>query len=211
LNGIEDVIARPDLADRSIFLKLEPISDEQRRPESELWRQFELARPAILGALLDSASRGLRAMGSVELSGCREWPISHSGPRLAKRPGGQPGLSFALIRPIARLVDANPVASCVREFMSERSSWTGSAADLLRVSVERTMQPRDGIKWPKTPRALAGHLRRAQTFLRALGIEVSFSREGRFGTRVIRIRKVQEGTVGTVSSVGESQLEGSPQ
>ena len=56
--------------------------------------------------------------------------------------------------------------------MSERSSWTGSAADLLRVSVERSSDriPKDGIGWAKNPRALAGHLRRAQTFLRALGI-----------------------------------------
>ena len=57
--------------------------------------------------------------------------------------------------------------------MSERPSWTGSAADLLRVSVERSSDriPKDGIGWAKNPRALAGHLRRAQTFLRALGIE----------------------------------------
>ena len=41
--------------------------------------------------------------------------------------------------------------------------------------------------WPKTPRALAGRLRRAQTFLRTLGIEIDFSREGRAGTRMIRI------------------------
>jgi hypothetical protein len=33
LNGIEDVIRRPDLADRAIFLTLAAIADEQRRPE----------------------------------------------------------------------------------------------------------------------------------------------------------------------------------
>jgi hypothetical protein len=36
LNGIEDIVARPDLADRAIFLTLEPIPEEQRRPEQEL-------------------------------------------------------------------------------------------------------------------------------------------------------------------------------
>src|SRR5271167_2461708 len=67
LNGIEDVIGRPDLADRTIFLTLGPIREEQRRSETELWREFELARPAILGALLDAAAHGLEAMGSVHL------------------------------------------------------------------------------------------------------------------------------------------------
>ena len=52
LNGIEDIITRPDLADRAILLMLAPITERQRRPENALWREFELARPHILGALL---------------------------------------------------------------------------------------------------------------------------------------------------------------
>jgi hypothetical protein len=60
---------------------------------------------------------------------------------------------------------------------------------------------RDRSGWPKNPRALAGRLRRAQTFLRVLGIDIKFSREGRAGTRIIRIRATQENTVSTVSTV----------
>ena len=47
----------------------------------------------------------------------------------------------------------------------------------------------------------AGHLRRAQTFLRTLGIDIAFSREGRAGSRVIRMRSFPENTVSTVSIV----------
>ena len=32
LNGIEDIVERPDLADRAVFLTLEPIPEERRRP-----------------------------------------------------------------------------------------------------------------------------------------------------------------------------------
>src|SRR5215467_3185360 len=67
LNGIEDVISRPDLGDRAIFLTLAPIDEVQRRPEGELWREFEIARPHILGALLDAVVHGLRAMGPIHL------------------------------------------------------------------------------------------------------------------------------------------------
>src|SRR5271166_5834246 len=45
LNGIEDVINRPDLGDRAIFLALAPIAEADRRPEAELWQNFEMARP----------------------------------------------------------------------------------------------------------------------------------------------------------------------
>ena len=41
--------------------------------------------------------------------------------------------------------------------------------------------------WPDSPRALAGRLRRAASFLCKVGINVSFEREGRARTRVIRI------------------------
>jgi hypothetical protein len=73
-------------------------------------------------------------------------------------------------------------AACVREIVAERNSWTGSAADLLQAGAGHS-----STDWPKNPRALAGRLRRAQTFLRALGIEITFSREGRAGNRIIRI------------------------
>ena len=104
---------------------------------------------------------------------------------------------------IEDVIDADPVAACVREIMAERSSWTGSAADLLRAGADRSSDgvSRSSAGWPKNPRALAGRLRRAQTFLRALGIDIAFSREGRAGSRVIRMRATLEGTVSTVSSV----------
>jgi hypothetical protein len=67
LNGIEEVITRPDLADRAILLMLAPIAERQRRPEIALWREFELARPHILGALLDAAAHGVRMLPHVRL------------------------------------------------------------------------------------------------------------------------------------------------
>ena len=56
LNGIEDVITRPDLADRAIFLTLPYVHDTRRRPEREIWQEFETARSYFLGALLEAAA-----------------------------------------------------------------------------------------------------------------------------------------------------------
>jgi len=118
-------------------------------------------------------------------------------------PGGAFARAYAGNRRAAvhDAIDADPVATCVREIMAEHGSWTGSAADLLRAGAGRSSDgiSRDG--WPKNPRALAGRLRRAQTFLRALGIDITFSREGRAGSRMISIRARLESTVSTVSSV----------
>jgi hypothetical protein len=67
---------------------------------------------------------------------------------------------------IENIIDADPVAALVREIMADRAQWTGSASDLLQAGTNRA-------GWPKSPRALAGRLRRAQSFLRTLGIEIS--------------------------------------
>ena len=68
MNGIEDIVGRADLADRGVFLTLAPIGEQQRRPETELWREFGIARPRILGALLDGAVRGLQTLPGVRLT-----------------------------------------------------------------------------------------------------------------------------------------------
>ena len=105
------------------------------------------------------------------------------------------------------VVEADPVAARIRDIMTERTMWSGNASDLLRVAAHTSSgdASRTDGGWPKSPRALAGRLRRAQTPLRALGIEMSFGREGRAGTRVIRLRaspkKSPRTTVSTVSTV----------
>jgi hypothetical protein len=97
------------------------------------------------------------------------------------------------------------VAACVRDIMAERSSWAGRAVDLLRVGADRSRADIavGGAGWPNNPRALAGRLRRVQTFLRARGIDIAFSREGRAGNRIIRMHASLEATVCTVGTVSE--------
>src|SRR4051812_44767083 len=143
LNGIEDIIGRSDLADRAILLTLGPIGEEQRRSETELCREFEFARPAILGALLDAAAHGLRAVGSVHLGRLprmADFALWATACETGLWPANTFTRAYAANRKAAieSIIDADPIAACVREFMSERPSWSGSAADPLRVSVERS-------------------------------------------------------------------------
>ena len=62
---------------------------------------------------------------------------------------------------IENIIDTDPVAALVREIMADRGQWTGSVTDLVQAGPSR-------FGWPKSPRPLAGRLRRAQTFLRRL-------------------------------------------
>ena len=212
LNGIEDIIGRSDLADRAIFLTLAPIGEEQRRSETELWREFELARPRSSGVLLDAAAQGLRAVGSVHLDRLprmADFALWATACETALWPAGTFTRAYAANRKTAieGIIDADPIAACVRDFMSEPAPGRVALPTFCRPALNAG-QTSDSIGWPKNPRALAGHLRRAQTFLRALGIDIAFSREGRAGSRVIRMRTSVENTVSTVSSVSSVAMAG---
>ena len=187
-------------------------SDARRRPEIELWREFELARPRLLGALLAAVSHGLQVLPDVHLQRLprmADFARWEAAGETALWPSGTFARAHAANRRAAveDAIDADRWDACVRELMAERGSWRGSAADLLRIGADRSSDgiARGGAGWPKNPRALAGRLRRAQTFLRALGIEAAFCREGRAGSRVIRISGTPETTVSTVSSVPHNE------
>jgi hypothetical protein len=194
LNGIEDVISRPDLADRAIFLTLPPIGNTQRRSEAGLWREFEIARPRILGALLDAVAQGLRSLpGSDrrprELPRMADFALWATACETALWPAGTFAQAYEANHraAIESIIDADPVASCVREIIAQRKTWVGTAAELLSLGVGYPGDRLSWRSWPKNPRALGGRLRRAQTPLRSLGIEIVFTREGKVGTRIIKI------------------------
>jgi hypothetical protein len=203
LNGIEEVVSRPDLGDRAIFLTLAPIAEAQRRSEAELWRQFEIARPRILGALLDALAHGLRTVSRVQLDllpRMADFALWATACEPTLWPPGTFARAYAANRraAIESIIEADPIATRVREIMAERRVWTGRASDLLRLCADGA-RDHAGSAWAKNPRAFAGRLRRAQTFLRTLGIEVTFSREGRIGTRMIRMNASAENCASTVS------------
>jgi len=208
LNGIEDVITRQDLADRAIFLTMGSLADEHRRPEAELWREFELARPHILGALVDAVAHGLRMRDRIQLVRLPRMADFARWAAACETALWSPG-TFRMAydsnrrRAVEDAVDTDPIAAGVRRIMAKQARWVGTASELLVATA-------DGgdylagrvVDWPKNPRALAGRLRRSQAFLRALDIEIAFNREGRDGNRIIRLTsRAVSASAPSVSSV----------
>ena len=206
LNGIEDVITRPDLADRTIFVALPFVPDHRRRPEAQIWGAFEAARPQILGALLGAVAHGLSVVSDVrleQLPRMADFAVWSTACEPAFSVAGSFSHAYRANRRVAieDVVEADPVAARIRDLMAQRSQWAGSASDLLHMGTAD--MARGELGWPKSPRALAGCLRRAQTPLRALGIEMTFGRAGHAGTRVITLRAprpYRDATVSTVSA-----------
>lgn len=87
------------------------------------------------------------------------------------------------------------MASAVRTLMTARTVWTGTASELLDALGKKVSETVCKAKtWPTTPRAFSGRLRRAATFLRKIGIDIEFTKEGRARTRIIRVSSKPEDT-----------------
>jgi hypothetical protein len=194
LNGIDDVITRPDLADRSLFVTLELISDQRRRADSELLADFETKRPHILGVLLDALAVGLKRLSTIDLPEkprMADFAVWATACETAFWPAGTFKAAYDdnLKEVVDTVIDADLVGSAVRQMAEKQSKeWTGTATELLRVL--GASQPESVTRaktWPNSPDALSNRLRRSMTFLRKAGVNVSFTREGRERTRTIHI------------------------
>ena len=84
LNGITEVVTRPDLLDRAVMLCHPVIPDDKRMTDEEFNERLDAIRPSVLGALLDVVAGGLASVDSVELdklprmAGFAKWIVACS-------------------------------------------------------------------------------------------------------------------------------------
>lgn len=193
LNGIEEIITKPDLADRTLFLTLEPIPEENRRTEQEFWAAFESARPRILGVLLDAVARGLDMLPHTRLERLprmADFALWVTACETSLWPAGTFGAAYCGNRDTAveAVLEADLVAVAVRALMAERPEWTGTATELLGALGTKVGEPQRRSKhWPASANALSGRVRRLATFLRKVGVKIDFFRGGHANTRMIQV------------------------
>jgi hypothetical protein len=200
LNGIEDYVTRADLADRSLFLRLQEILEKARKAEQTLMADFERERAKILGTLLDAVSHGLKRLPTVNLdrlprmADFAKWATACE---TAIWPAGTFMRAYNNNRAdvVDTVIEADPVATAVLSFMESRTEWDGTASDLLgALSLLVSEAERRDKGWPKAPNKLSGKLNRQKTFLRQVGISITTSRQaGGARTRLIHIKKENKG------------------
>jgi hypothetical protein len=196
LNGIDDIVSRPDLADRALFLTLAAIPDDRRLPEAELWKAFEAERPKLLGALLDAAVVGLKRLPQTRLARIprmADFALWATACETAHWPSGTFMAAYDDNRAdaIDSVIDSDPVAAAVRSLVAGKGEWSGTATELLAVLAdvagERVAKSKS---WPVDARGLSNRLKRAATFLRKVGVDITFTRSGRSRTRLVQLASV---------------------
>ena len=204
LNGITDIVTRPDLLDRALLVTLKNIPDDERRSEAELEADFTAAHPVILGALLGAVSAALRDEHAVHLA---------SRPRMADFVTIAVAACAALPWPadaflssyannrdgaIGAVLEGDPVADAV--IVLAEAGWAGTATELLEAINEHTPEARRGRRWFTRGKELSAVLRRLAPALRRTGVLIDFGgiERGR-SHRLIHIRKAGDDAVTAVT------------
>lgn len=208
LTGIDAIATRGDLQDRSFVLDLPAIPEAARRPEAELWTAFEVARPALLGSLLDAVSMALRnhattpATGYPRMADAARWVVA-AEPALPWYGGGFLD-AYAGNRADAVLstLDAAPIWPTLMALLRDVGRWEDTAGRLLaalEARVDEATRRRDG--WPGSPAVLTNQLKRLAPSLRQAGIECDQLKRTNAGTpwRLVPMQNVD--TVDTVDTV----------
>jgi len=167
LNSIDAGALRGDLAERMLPVHLEPIPEDHRLAEEELWPAWHEAHPRLLGAVLDLAARVARVKPEVSLP---------SKPRMADfakvvaavdRVLGGDGLSRYLSKQRSLATDTLTGDSFVMAITTKITDFEGSSADLLDyLHPAEGRLPRD---WPSNARAATQRIHRYAPALRKAG------------------------------------------
>jgi hypothetical protein len=200
ITAIDALVTRDDLANRVLMAQLGEITEENRLPQRELNSRVEAARPRILGALLTALSRTLAALPNTKpdrLPRMADYGLFSIAAEEAL--GLKPGEFLKAFDQSAEnsrqvVIEASPIGEAILRLMEAPANsvrWKGTASQLLNslesFSDEGTVRSR---YWPKASNSFARQLNRLKPDIKALGIEIVETREGRNKDKFITLQKV---------------------
>jgi energy-coupling factor transporter ATP-binding protein EcfA2 len=133
LNGINLLVSKPDLLDRTLLLHMTRIPSDKRKTDEDLWRAFNKAKPEILGGMFDILSKAKSNYKSVKLSELpRMADFAKWGYAIAEAFGKGKGKQFIadyqvnIKRQNAEVLQYNSLCLAVTLFMKSRKYWEGT-------------------------------------------------------------------------------------
>lgn len=186
LNGIYAFIEQPDLAQRCLPLRLEPLPEGRRKSEEDLRRELEADLPVIMRGLFDLIAKIQACLPKAAVTNPQRmiefvrWLAGME--QAAGAPSGtyQDVYAEALNEGQLDALLDNSLGSAVLEFATtlDQGAWSGTPAELLaKLNQLRAYglqrPPRD---WPDNEIALSKRLAPLQTALMTQGVRVQFKR-----------------------------------
>ena len=178
MNGINQVATQPDLIERTISIEAPTIAASDRLDEQTITTKWELDYATVFTGVLDLFSKSLEILPTVVLDKkYRMADFQLLGEAVTQAMGHGVGhftnvYGASVSDGIGRSMETYGLANAMQLFMAERDykQWEGTFL-ALKAELEN-LYGIDKSNWPKSPRGLAGQLKRIGPGLRQAGIVI---------------------------------------
>jgi len=192
INGINLVVERADLLDRSIIIPFQRISEEDRKEETELNDHFETEKPYLLGAAFDVLSKTLKNLETIKLARKPRMAdfAKYAVASTVALGGSQSDFLNAFDRNLERqntaAIDSSLTAQVIIQFMRDKAAYKNTSTKLyeeLRPIAEGSDYQIGGGGFPKTANQLWKKIKEVRPNLNTLGLVVERA-EFNYGTEI---------------------------
>jgi len=177
INGINQLISRPDAMDRSILLHHTRIEPSERRTERELYAEFEHYKPYILGGVFDALANALAIYPTIYLSELpRMADFTLWGCAIAQALGHTQEAFLHAYRGNIKgqhieIIGFNTLAQAVLKLMDGKAFWNGTVGDAYAALTEIAHPTKKDRTYPAAPNKLRRHLERIRPTLSEYNIK----------------------------------------
>jgi hypothetical protein len=180
INGINLLISKPDLMDRSILLYLDRIEPQSRKEEAVMWEEFEAAKPGILGGIFDTLAKAKAIYPEVRLKNLpRMADFARWGYAIAEALGLD-GNDFIkaynsnILQQNEEVIQHNTLAQSLITFMASRFEWDGTIKEAYNELRSIANPDKNDPSFPKSNRTLKKLLERIKPNLADHGIKFKY-------------------------------------
>lgn len=191
LNSIRLPIVNADLMDRSIIVKLKRIRPEDRKPEQDLWREFDKALPGILGGIFDTIVKAMKIYPTVKtdklprLADFATWgyaiaeALGTSGDKFLK------DFTANVRNQNESVVEKNVLCQAIMGLMYAKTNVEGSVAEIHKGLKRIVGEDARDETFPKLPHNLRGQMDLLRTTLAEQRITYQFFDRIKTGVKIL--------------------------
>lgn len=192
INGINLVVTRPDLLDRSVVFMLERISPENRRSKQEIADEFSDALPKIMGGIFSTVSKAIKIYESFSLKNLPRMADFYKWGCCVAIALGYKESDFAeayennILMNQEVAIDNNLLAKSICILMENEKEWSGLVSDLHKKlkDILWAENYRTDVTFPSAPNKLLAKINEVRSDLEGVGICIEEKRNNS-GKKVI--------------------------
>lgn len=189
LNSCEAILDKPDVLSRTLQFNLQSISGQKLLDDETIWKRYQKVKPYMLGYICFALSDYLNLTDESRIEYVtRMTEFQKAASKVARVTlGADSDYVAQLLKHNKQMVDiqiveSNPVAVLISDFMSRRSAWEGSVTELYdrldQLAFESGIE-RSNRLYPKNAAALSMRLNSLVSVLENIGITFNICPEGK--------------------------------